>query len=128
MDKTKPAREQNLVEWARPYLTDTRKIARVIDPALDGQYSVRGAIKAAAVAYQCLSQNAKSRPQMSAVVEALEPLQDLTDESVAFVYDVEIAEKDGERSVNHKDNGTRHRGQRHKVYRRTSAIKELQCK
>ncbi|TVU48205.1 hypothetical protein EJB05_07833, partial [Eragrostis curvula] len=96
VDKSRPPREQNLVEWARPYLTDARRLDRVMDPNLAGQYSSRAAHKAAAVAHQCVSLNPKSRPHMSAVVEALEPLLALDDGIVGpFVY-VAPPEDDGE--------------------------------
>jgi len=75
VDKTRPAKEQSLVDWARPKLTDKRKLLQIIDPRLDGQYSVRAAHKACSLAYYCLSQNPKARPLMSDVVETLEPLQ-----------------------------------------------------
>jgi len=87
VDKSRPPREQSLVEWARPYLTGARRLDRVMDPNLAGQYSGRAAHKAAAVAHQCVSLNPKSRPHMSAVVEALEPLLALDDCLVGpFVY------------------------------------------
>lgn len=87
VDKSRPPREQSLVEWARPYLTDARRLDRVMDPNLAGQYSSRAAQKAAAVAHQCVSLNPKSRPHVSAVVEALEPLLALDDCLVGpFVY------------------------------------------
>ena len=87
VDKSRPPREQSLVEWARPYLTDARRLDRVMDPSLAGQYSSRAAHKAAAVAHQCVSLSPKSRPHMSAVVEALEPLLALDDCLVGpFVY------------------------------------------
>ncbi|OEL16434.1 putative receptor-like protein kinase [Dichanthelium oligosanthes] len=87
VDKSRPPREQNLVEWARPYLTDARRLDRVMDPNLAGQYSSRAAQKAAAVAHQCVSLNPKSRPHMSAVVEALEPLLAIDDCLVGpFIY------------------------------------------
>ncbi|KAF3323440.1 serine/threonine-protein kinase [Carex littledalei] len=74
VDKSRPSREQNLVDWARPYLNDPKKLVRIMDPSLDGQYSAKGAQKAAALAYQCLGHSPKSRPNMSAVVDMLEPL------------------------------------------------------
>ncbi|KAL6642963.1 hypothetical protein ACP70R_021144 [Stipagrostis hirtigluma subsp. patula] len=87
VDKSRPPREQNLVQWARPCLRDSRRLDRVIDRSLNGQYPTRAAQKAAAVAYQCLSVNPKSRPQMSGVVEALESLLALDDSVVeSFVY------------------------------------------
>lgn len=75
IDKTKPAKEQSLVDWARPKLNDKRKMLQIIDPRLETQYSVRAAQKACSLAYYCLSLNPKARPLMSDVVETLEPLQ-----------------------------------------------------
>ncbi|KAJ3702517.1 hypothetical protein LUZ61_006222 [Rhynchospora tenuis] len=114
VDKTRPTREQNLVEWARPSLNNSQKLARLMDPSLDGQYSTKAAQKAAAVAYQCLSQNPKSRPQMSAVVEALEPLLGFDDIPPGpFVYTApEMDDKENENSsVNKSDSvkGNRNR-------------------
>ncbi|XP_022724762.1 putative receptor-like protein kinase At1g72540 [Durio zibethinus] len=87
VDKTRPGREKNLVEWARPLLKDPYKLDGIMDPRLEGQYSTEGARKTAALAYQCLSNHPKSRPTMSNVVKALEPLLSLTDIPVGpFVY------------------------------------------
>ncbi|WOL14207.1 hypothetical protein Cni_G22987 [Canna indica] len=87
VDKNRPMREQNLVEWARPCLSGRRKLRRIMDPGLDGEYSVQGAQMAAAMAYQCLSKKPKSRPLMSAVVVTLELLLELNDAPIEpFVY------------------------------------------
>ncbi|KAJ4951632.1 hypothetical protein NE237_028464 [Protea cynaroides] len=89
MDKNRPVREQNLVEWAKPYISDVRKVDRLMDPRLDGQYSMKGAQKAAQLAYQCLRENPKSRPSMSVVVKTLELVQGFDDLPVGpFVYTV----------------------------------------
>ncbi|KAF5184267.1 Kinase family protein [Thalictrum thalictroides] len=74
LDKSRPSREHNLVEWARPLLNH-RKLLKILDPRMEGQYSVKDAQKVSLLAYQCLSQNPKGRPTMSQVVEILEPLQ-----------------------------------------------------
>ncbi|KAL0300135.1 UNVERIFIED_CONTAM: putative serine/threonine-protein kinase PBL8, partial [Sesamum calycinum] len=74
VDKTRPSKEQSLVDWARPKLNDKRKMLQIIDPRLEN-HSVRAAQKACSLAYYCLSQNPKARPLMSDVVETLEPLQ-----------------------------------------------------
>ncbi|XP_042042276.1 probable serine/threonine-protein kinase PBL17 isoform X1 [Salvia splendens] len=74
MDKSRPSREHNLVEWARPLLNHSKKLARILDPRIEGQYSGRILMKVANLAYQCLSQNPKGRPVMSQVIEILEPL------------------------------------------------------
>ncbi|XP_072975456.1 receptor-like cytoplasmic kinase 176 isoform X2 [Typha angustifolia] len=76
VDKNRPHGEHNLVEWARPYITHKRKIFRVLDTRLEGQYSLGGAQKVASLAVQCLSIDAKLRPNMDEVVSALEQLQD----------------------------------------------------
>lgn len=120
VDKTRPSREQNLVEWARPCLNDTRKLMRIMDASLDQQYSHRAVQKAAIVAYQCLSHTPKSRPQMSAIVQILEPLLDLDDGMIGtFVFSVET-EANGEEEEEEKDckgsgNGDYQKGQRHKM-------------
>ncbi|KAK1362748.1 serine/threonine-protein kinase [Heracleum sosnowskyi] len=101
MDKSRPSREKNLTDWAKPFLKDPKKLDRIMDPRLEGQYSKEGAKKAAALAYQCLSHNCKSRPTMTHVVKTLEPLLDLNDIPLdSFVYTVST---DGERSQNGKD-------------------------
>lgn len=79
VDKNRPNGEHNLVEWARPYLSSKRKIFRILDTRLEGQYSLGGAQKAAALAIQCLSIEAKHRPTMDEVVTVLEQLQDSKD-------------------------------------------------
>lgn len=88
MDKTRPSREYNLAEWARPLLNDKRKLLRILDPRMEGEYSVKGAQKAANLAYHCLSQNPKARPLMRDVVETLEPLQIMDMENTSFTYSV----------------------------------------
>lgn len=87
VDKKRPTREQDLVEWARPLLKDSHKLERIMDPRLEDQYSAVGARKLAALAYQCLSHNDKSRPTMRTVVKTLEPLMELNDIPIGhFVY------------------------------------------
>ncbi|KAE8688626.1 putative receptor-like protein kinase [Hibiscus syriacus] len=87
VDKNRPGREKSLVEWARPLLKDPHKIHGIMDPRLEGQYSTEGARKAAALAYQCLSNHPKSRPTMRNVIKALQPLLDFTDIPIGpFVY------------------------------------------
>lgn len=76
IDKNRPQGEHNLVEWARPYLTHKRKIFRILDTRLEGQYNLDGAQAIAALSLECLSYEAKMRPTMDAVVTILEELQD----------------------------------------------------
>lgn len=79
VDKNRPSGEHNLVEWAKPCLNSKRKIFRVLDTRLEGQYSLGGAQKAANLALQCLSSEPKFRPNMDEVVKALEQLQETKD-------------------------------------------------
>jgi len=94
MDKSRPSGEHNLVEWARPYLGEKRRLYRLIDPRLDGNFSIKGAQKAAQLACHCLSRDPKARPLMSEVVEALRPLLNLKDmASSSFHYQALQAER-----------------------------------
>ncbi|KAH6805879.1 protein kinase 1B [Perilla frutescens var. frutescens] len=83
IDKNRPTGEHNLVEWAKPYLTNKRRIFRVMDTRIEGQYSVDRALKAATLALQCISMDPRSRPNMDEVVKALEQLLDSKDASKA---------------------------------------------
>ena len=76
VDKNRPSGEHNLVEWAKPYLASKRKIFRIIDNRLEGQYTLEGAYKGATLALRCLSTEGKFRPTMAEVVTVLEQLQD----------------------------------------------------
>ncbi|RVW19239.1 putative serine/threonine-protein kinase PBL10 [Vitis vinifera] len=49
--------EQNLVEWAKPYLATKSRIFRVMDKRLEGQYSLEGAHKAASLHYDAYPWN-----------------------------------------------------------------------
>lgn len=125
VDKSRPQREQNLVEWARPMLNDPRKLGRIMDPRLEGQYSETGARKAAELAYQCLSHRPKHRPTMSIVVNTLDPLKDFEDVPIGpFVYTVpteNLKEDDNKECETKRDqtkkekNGQQH--QRHQLHR-----------
>ncbi|GFZ09184.1 protein kinase superfamily protein [Actinidia rufa] len=93
MDKSRPSREHNLVEWARPLLNHNKKLLRILDPRMEGQYSTKTAIKVANLAYQCLSQNPKGRPVMSQVVEILETIktqEGRQEEAVCFKVEVAV--------------------------------------
>ncbi|XP_073276203.1 serine/threonine-protein kinase PBL34-like [Primulina huaijiensis] len=79
MDKKRPNGEQNLVTWARPYLSDKRKIYQLVDPRLELNYSIKGVQKLSQLAQNCLNRESKSRPSMDDVVKVLMQLQDLND-------------------------------------------------
>lgn len=76
LDKNRPHGEQNLIEWARPYLASKRRVLRVMDARIEGQYTPNGALRAATLAVKCIAMEPKYRPTMDEVVKALEQLQD----------------------------------------------------
>ncbi|XP_052619659.1 probable serine/threonine-protein kinase PBL10 [Lactuca sativa] len=76
VDKNRPSNEYSLVEWAKPYLAHKRKLFRVIDNRLEGQYTLEGAYAVATVALRCISVEPRFRPTMVEVVKELEQLQD----------------------------------------------------
>ena len=115
VDKTRPSREQNLVQWAKPFLKNSKKLNRIMDSSLDGQYSTLGAQRAAALAHRCLSGNQKARPLMRTVLETLETLLDLDDIRIGpFVYTVMADDKNDEDDAKERSDA-KHHDQRHKL-------------
>ncbi|KAI3412391.1 Protein kinase domain-containing protein, partial [Psidium guajava] len=74
LDKSRPAREQNLTDWALPLLKEKKKMFDLVDPRLGDNYPIKGMHKAAMLAYHCLNRNPKARPLMRDIVDSLEPL------------------------------------------------------
>ncbi|XP_010935290.1 probable serine/threonine-protein kinase PIX13 [Elaeis guineensis] len=75
LDTNRPSGQHNLVDWAKPYLADRRKLARLMDPRLEGQYPSKGAFQAAQLTLKCLGGEPKSRPSMKEVLETLEQIE-----------------------------------------------------
>ncbi|GAB4832831.1 Serine/threonine-protein kinase pbl35 [Ancistrocladus abbreviatus] len=92
MDKKRPSGEQNLVTWARPYLTDKRKLYQLVDPRLELNYSIKGVQKVAQLACNCLNRDPKSRPSMDEVVKVLAPLQDLNDMAILSYHSRSVSQ------------------------------------
>ncbi|XP_042440735.1 serine/threonine-protein kinase PCRK1-like [Zingiber officinale] len=67
IDRHRPKSEQKLLEWIRPYLSDTKKFQKIVDPRLGDEYSMKSATKLASVANKCLLRQPKNRPKMSQV-------------------------------------------------------------
>ncbi|KAK9715168.1 hypothetical protein RND81_06G147400 [Saponaria officinalis] len=91
MDKKRPSGEQNLVTWARPYITDKRKLFQIVDPRLELNYSIKAVQKVAQLAYNCLNRDPKSRPPMDEVVKVLTMVQDLNDLAI-FLYQSRLSQ------------------------------------
>uniref|UniRef100_A0A2P2KZV5 non-specific serine/threonine protein kinase n=1 Tax=Rhizophora mucronata TaxID=61149 RepID=A0A2P2KZV5_RHIMU len=79
IDKNRPSGRHNLVKWAKPYLTNKRRVTCVLDTRLEGQYSLNRVQKVAELTVKCLAAEPKSRPTMDEVVVALEQLQESKD-------------------------------------------------
>ncbi|KAI3743433.1 hypothetical protein L1987_61142 [Smallanthus sonchifolius] len=69
----RPQEEQKLLDWVIPYL-DTEKFMQIIDPRLEGKYSMKSAKKLSAIANLCLTKDPKLRPKMSDVLEKVSKL------------------------------------------------------
>ncbi|KAJ0043257.1 hypothetical protein Pint_19301 [Pistacia integerrima] len=93
-------------DCVRPHLGDKRRFYRLLDPRLEGHFSIKGSQKAAQLAGQCLSRDPKSRPRMSEVVEALKPLPNLKDMASSSYY-FQSMQADHNRSNRNSKNGGR---------------------
>ncbi|EXC11818.1 hypothetical protein L484_009229 [Morus notabilis] len=75
IDKNRPTGQHNLVDWAKPYLTNKCRFLHVLKASTLLVWTP----KAANLALQCLAIDSKYRPNMDEVVTALEQLQDSKD-------------------------------------------------
>ncbi|KAM5584835.1 putative serine/threonine-protein kinase PBL18 [Rosa sericea] len=66
--------EETLVDWAKPFLIDSKRVLRIMDTRLGGQYPKKAAQAAAALALQCLHTDPKNRPLMIDGLATLEQL------------------------------------------------------
>ncbi|XP_023741276.1 receptor like protein kinase S.2 [Lactuca sativa] len=71
-DYNQDGMKQNLVEWATPFLTDIKKLEKIMDPRLGQNYPSEGASKAAELILSCLDSDPKNRPSMEEVVLGLQ--------------------------------------------------------
>ncbi|KAL9238773.1 hypothetical protein vseg_013151 [Gypsophila vaccaria] len=103
-----PRNEQKLLEWVRPFVSDSKRFHAIVDSELGGEYCKKSAQRLASLANKCLAKQAKSRPKMSEVVEILGEIideasssssQDLVLSMPIKVAKDESEEVDGERVV-----------------------------
>ncbi|CAA2973839.1 serine threonine- kinase CDL1-like [Olea europaea subsp. europaea] len=71
IDETREGTAKNLVAWARPLFKDRKKFYKMADPALNGQYPVRGLYQALAIAAMCVQEQPNTRPLIVDIVSAL---------------------------------------------------------
>ncbi|KAF3789376.1 putative receptor-like protein kinase, partial [Nymphaea thermarum] len=74
VDRNRPKSEQKVLEWVRPYISDSKKFHMIIDPRINGQYKLKTVQKLAAVANRCLVRQPKARPKMSEVLEMIKQI------------------------------------------------------
>ncbi|KAK4484500.1 hypothetical protein RD792_007083, partial [Penstemon davidsonii] len=74
MDQAGKQGEDEFTAEALPQLTDRDKVVEIMDPALEGQYSMKEVIQVAAIAAMCVQPEADYRPLMADVVQSLVPL------------------------------------------------------
>ncbi|KDP31581.1 hypothetical protein JCGZ_14806 [Jatropha curcas] len=76
IDKRRPLEQENLVNWAKPSLVHKRRLRQIMDPRLEGRYSIKEALQIAQLAYKCLNENPIYRPSMKEVAEMFEQIGD----------------------------------------------------
>lgn len=74
-DTNRPSSQYNLVEWARPALSDKKRLRKIIDPRLEYDYPSKGASKASKLILSCLEEDPKNRPSMKEVLGSLEHIK-----------------------------------------------------
>ncbi|KAL0366490.1 UNVERIFIED_CONTAM: putative serine/threonine-protein kinase PIX13 [Sesamum radiatum] len=74
LDLNRPGGQTNLVEWAKPSLPDKKKLRKLIDPRLQGNYPPKAAYGAAELILSCLEPDPKCRPGMEEVLDTLEQI------------------------------------------------------
>ncbi|RYR51093.1 hypothetical protein Ahy_A06g026157 [Arachis hypogaea] len=72
MDFTRKQGSQNLVSWARAFLSDRKKFRQMVDPRLRGSYPVRCMHHAICITAMCLQDQPIFRPHVRDIVAALD--------------------------------------------------------
>ncbi|XP_049377359.1 probable serine/threonine-protein kinase PBL18 [Solanum stenotomum] len=74
-DENAGGADEKLVEWAKPFISDSRRVLRIMDTRLGGQYSKKGAQTAASLVLRCLDVDPRLRPTMDEVLATLQLVQ-----------------------------------------------------
>ncbi|KAL1314871.1 probable serine/threonine-protein kinase PBL19 [Arachis ipaensis] len=94
LERSRPKTEQKLLEWVKQYPAETKRFVLIMDPRLEGQYSIHGARKLAKLADHCLSRSAKERPLMSQVVGILKQIIQTSDDEKSAEEGTVISDDD----------------------------------
>ncbi|XP_010471786.1 PREDICTED: probable serine/threonine-protein kinase NAK [Camelina sativa] len=80
LDPNRPSAQQNLVEWAKPVLTQKKKLQKMMDPRLEHKYPLLAVVKTAELILRCLEADPKNRPPMDDVLRELEIVRTIRDQ------------------------------------------------
>ncbi|XP_052189548.1 probable serine/threonine-protein kinase PIX13 isoform X1 [Diospyros lotus] len=114
LDTNRPRGEHNLVDWARPFLLNKKKLKSIMDSRLEGQYSSKAAFQAAQLILKCLETEPRKRPSMQEVVEVLEQIDSMKIKPKEFKSNfttLSAPHSNGHRPIHH------HRSPLHSRYR-----------
>ena len=75
LDTNRPSGKHNLVDWIKPYLSERRKLKKIMDSRLGGKYPSKVAFQISQLALKCLAAEPKYRPSMKEVLEELEQFE-----------------------------------------------------
>nr|GMD01793.1 receptor-like serine/threonine-protein kinase ALE2 isoform X3 [Ipomoea batatas] len=81
VDMSLPPGQENLVSWARPFLTTKEGLEFIVDPSLGPDFPVDSITKVAAIASMCVQPEVSHRPFMGEVVQALKLVSNECDET-----------------------------------------------
>ncbi|WCJ44714.1 Protein kinase superfamily protein [Euphorbia peplus] len=76
LDTNMPTGEHILVDWATPFLSDKRKLKKIMDPKFEEDYPIKGTILAAEIILNCLESDPKDRPSMEEVLDTLQKIKE----------------------------------------------------
>lgn len=83
LDRNRPKGEQKLLEWVKSNLSDVKKFRLIVDPRLEGKYSLKSVQKLALIANRCLIKLAKNRPKMSEVLEMVNKIAEASTDTAS---------------------------------------------
>ncbi|XP_022999731.1 probable serine/threonine-protein kinase PIX13 [Cucurbita maxima] len=79
VDPNRPSKSHNLVKWAKPSLSNKKKMTKLMDPRLGDDYSPGGAWGTSELILKCLKMDPRDRPSMEEVLVTLEEISTFTD-------------------------------------------------
>ncbi|KAL4575391.1 hypothetical protein LXL04_022234 [Taraxacum kok-saghyz] len=74
LDDKKCSSQQSLLEWAKPFLSDNKKLQKVMDPWMERGDPPKGASKAAELILSCLQIAQENRPTIKEIVAILQEI------------------------------------------------------